>query len=82
MTADDSIKWRCMRLDITAGRKGGFQNPRVCLQVFPYLSFPPLPALLLLPLLMRSWSLVACSLLRIRTEPLAMQANVVVVFCL
>ena len=29
---------------------------------------------------MWSWTLVSCSLLRIRTEPLAMQANVVVVF--
>ena len=35
MTADDSIKWWCTCLDIT-GQKGGFQNPWVCLQVFPF----------------------------------------------
>ena len=35
MTADDSIKWWCTCLDIK-GQKGGFQNPGVCLQVFPF----------------------------------------------
>ena len=40
----------------------------------------PLPTLLLAPFLMRSWTLVSCSLLQIHTEPLTMQANVVVVF--
>ena len=40
MTADDSIKCQCANSGMT-GQVGGFQNPGVCLQVFP--SFPPHP---------------------------------------
>ena len=42
MTADDSIKCRCANSGMT-GQVGGFQNPGVCLQAFPYLSSPPPP---------------------------------------
>ena len=38
MTADDSIKCRCVNSGMT-GQVGGFQNPGVCLQAF--LSFFP-----------------------------------------
>ena len=41
MTADDSIKCQCTHSGMT-GQVGGFQNPGVCLQAFPYLySLPP-----------------------------------------
>ena len=42
MTADDSIKCQCKHSGMT-GQVGGFQNPGVCLQAFPYLSSLPPP---------------------------------------
>ena len=42
MTADDSIKCQCTHSGMT-GQVGGFQNPGVCLQAFPYLSSLPPP---------------------------------------
>ena len=68
MTADDSIKCRCANSGMT-GQVGGFQNPRVCLQVFPSFLPHPLPALLLAPFFAR------CSLLLNHTETLATQAR-------
>ena len=70
MTADDSIKCRCVNSCMT-GQVGGFQNPGVCLQVFPSLLPHPLPALLLEPFFARSLTLVPRSLLLNRTETLA-----------
>ena len=74
MTADDSIKCRCANSGMTS-QVGGFQNPGVCLQAFP--SFPPhpLPALLLTPFFARCLTLVPRSLLLNRTETLARQAK-------
>ena len=42
MTADDSIKCQWTHSGMT-GQVGGFQNPEVCLQAFPYLSSLPPP---------------------------------------
>ena len=53
---------------------GGIQNPVVRLQAFPYLSSPPLRALLLAPFFARSLTLVPRSFLQNRTETLATQA--------
>ena len=74
MTADDSIKCRCANSGMTV-QVGGFQNPRVCLQVFPSFLPHPLPALLLAPFFARSLTLVPCSLLLNHTETLATQAR-------
>ena len=63
----------CAHSGMTA-QVGCFQNPVVFLQEFPYLSSPPLPALLLAPFLARSLTLVPRSLLENRTETLATQA--------
>ena len=46
MTADDSIKCRCVNSCMT-GQVGGFQSRDVCLQAFPSFLPHPLPALLL-----------------------------------
>ena len=62
MTADDSIKCRCVNSGIS-GQVGGFQNRGVCLQAFPSFLPHPLPALLLVPFFARSLSLVPRSLL-------------------
>ena len=72
MTADDSIKCRCANSGVT-GKVGGFQNPGVCLQAFPFFLLHPLPALLLAPFFARSLTLVPRSLLLNRTETLATQ---------
>ena len=53
MTADGSIKCRCVNSGMT-GQVGGFQNPGVCLQAFPSFLPHPLPALLLAPFFARS----------------------------
>ena len=74
MTADDSIKCQCANSGMT-GQVGGFQNPKVCLQVFPSFLPHPLPALLLTPLFARCLTLVPHSLLLNRTETLATQAK-------
>ena len=60
---------------ITAGQKGGFQNPGVCLQAFPSIFPHPLPALLLAPFFAQSLTLVPRSLLLNRMETLATQAK-------
>ena len=74
MTADDSIKSRCVNSGMTV-QVGGFQNRGVCLQVFSsFLPHPP-PALLLAPFFARSLALVPRSLLLKRTETLATQAR-------
>ena len=54
---------------------GGFQNPGVCLQAFPFFLSHSLPALLLAPLFLRSLTLVPRSFLVNRTETLATQAK-------
>ena len=74
MTADDSIKCLCPNSGMT-GQVGGFQNPRVCLQVFPSFLPHPLPALLLTPFFARCLTLVPHSLPLNRTETLARQAK-------
>ena len=74
MTADDSIKCRCVNSGMT-GQVGGFQNPGVCLQAFLSFLPHPLPALLLAPFFARSLTLVPPSLLLNRTETLATQAK-------
>ena len=73
MTADDSIECQCTNSGMT-GQVGGFQNPGVCLQAFP--SFPPhpLPVLLLAPFFAQQLTLIPHSLLKDKTETLAMQA--------
>ena len=73
MTADDSIKCQCANSGMT-GQVGGFQNPGVCLQVFP--SFPPhpLPVLLLAPFFAQQLTLIPQSLLKDKTQTLAKQA--------
>ena len=82
MTADDSIKCLCPNSGMT-GQVGGFQNPRVCLQVFPSFLPHPLPALLLTPFFARCLTLVPRSLLLNRTETLARQAKLGLLwFCL
>ena len=73
MTADDSIKCRCVNSGMT-GQVGGFQNRGVCLQAFPSFLPHPLPALLLAPFFARSLTLVPRSLLLNRTETPATQA--------
>ena len=73
LTADDSIKCGCANSS-TTGQVGGFQNPGVCLQVFPSFLPHPLPTLLLAPFFARSLTLVTCSLLLNHTEMLAKQA--------
>ena len=70
MTADDSIKCRCVNSG-TTGQVGGFQNRGVCLQEFPSFLPYPLPALLLAPFFPRSLTLAPRSLLLNRTETLA-----------
>ena len=74
MTADDSIKCRCVNSGMT-GQVDGFRNRGVCLQAFPSFLPDPLPALLLAPFFAQSLTLVASSLLLNRTETLATQAN-------
>jgi len=74
MTGVDSIKCRCAHSGMT-GQAGGFQNPGVCLQVFPSFLPRPLPALLLSPFFARSLTLVPRSLFLHRTEMLATQAT-------
>ena len=73
LTADDSIECQCANSGMT-GQVGSFQNPGVCLQVFPsFLPHPP-PGLLL----GHSWcGLVPCSLLLNHTEMLARPANAI-----
>ena len=73
MTADDSIKCRCVNSGMK-GQVGGFQNRGVCLQAFPSFLPYPLPALLLSPFFARSLTLVPRSLLLNLTETLATQA--------
>ena len=46
LIADDSIECRCMNSGMT-GQVGSFQNPGVCLQVFPSFLHHLPPALLL-----------------------------------
>ena len=72
MTADDSIKCRCVNSGMTV-QVDGFQNRGVCLQAFPFFLPHPLPALLLAPFFARSLTLVPRCLLS-RTETLATQA--------
>ena len=74
MTADDSIKCRCVNSGMT-GQAGCFQNRGVCLQAFPSCLPHPLPALLLVPFFARCLILVPHSLLLNRTETLATQAK-------
>ena len=74
MTADDSIKCLCPNSGMT-GQVGGFQNPKVCLQVFPSFLPHPLPALLLTPLFAQCLTLIPRSLLLNCTETLATQAK-------
>ena len=74
MTADDSIKCRCANSGMT-GQVGGFQNPGVCLQAFPFFLPHPLPALLLTPFFARCLTLVPCSLLLNCMEMLASQTK-------
>ena len=74
MTADDSIKCRCANSGMT-GQVGGFQNPGVCLQAFPFFLPHPLPALLLAPFFARCLTLVPCSLLLNCMEMLASKAK-------
>ena len=57
MTADDSIKCRCVNSGMT-GQVGGFKNRGVCLQAFPSFLPHPLPALLLAPFFARSLTLL------------------------
>ena len=73
MTADDSIKCRCVNSGMT-DQVGRFQNLGVCLQAFPPFLLQPLPSLLLAPFFVLSLTLVLHSLLLKRTEMLAMQA--------
>ena len=75
MTADDSIKCRCMNSGMT-GQVGGFQNPGLCLQAFPSFLPHPLPALLLAAFFARSLTLVPLFSLLNRTETLATQAMI------
>ena len=79
MTAVDRINCRCAHSGMT-GQVGGFQNPGVCLQAFPSFLPHPLPALLLAPFFARSLTLVPRSLLLHRTETLATQAILSLVF--
>ena len=80
MTADDSIKCRCVNSGMT-GQVGGFQNRGVCLQGFTSFLPYPLPALLLAPFFPRSLTLFPRSLLLNRTETLATQAILWVKLC-
>ena len=73
MTANDSIKCRCMNSGMI-GQVGGFQNPGVWRQAFPSILPHPLPALSLTPFFTWSLTLVPRSLLLNRTETLATQA--------
>ena len=74
MTADDSIKCWCANSGMK-GQVGGFQNPGVCLQAFPSFLPNPLPALLLVPFVAWSLTLVPHSFLLNGTETLATQAK-------
>ena len=61
-------------------KRAVFKIPGFVCKCFLTILPHPIPALLLVLFFVRSLTLVPCSLLRICTEPLAMQANVVVVF--
>ena len=75
MTADDSIKCRCVKSRMT-DQVVDFQNRGVCLQAFPSFLPHPLPALLLASFFARSFlTLVPHFLLLNRTETLATQAK-------
>ena len=76
MTADDSIKCRCVNSGLT-GQVGIFQNRGICLQAFPSFLPHPLPALLVAPFFPRSSTLVRLvprSLLLNLTKTFATQA--------
>ena len=73
MTAVDSINVGAQTRNIT-GQVGGFQNPGVCLQVFPSFLPHPLSPFLLAPFFAQPLTLIPRSLLLNRMETLATQA--------